>query len=708
MLKKTIAVIIAFVIIYWVAALIYLPLVGIDRWSALPWTMANYYWGYGASHDAFIRKTTQVFTFLPAVVWLFFTLLILEKESRALHGDARFASTREITKAGLFPKGKKLEKTIIVGKKDGKYLSYGGYQFVLLAAPTRSGKGVGVVIPNCLNYSDSIVVLDIKGENFEISSGFRANHGQEVFLFSPFEQSGTTHRYNPLDYISDDPCDRVGDIDAIATALYSSQANSDKFWSENAKDLFRGLCLFVLETPKLPKTMGEILRQASGKGKPPKEYLVEQIDIAAKEGRPFSTACIDSLNRVLSNSDNTLAGIIATFNTPLLIFQNPRVDAATSHSDFDLRDVRRKRMSIYFKVTPDKLKEASVLVNLFFDQLLNQNTKVLPSQDKTLKYQCLVLLDEMTSIGKIAMINQAVAYMAGYNMRLLTIIQNKSQLTDVYGEAGALTLLSNHALMIMFAPSPVIQKDATEYSEMLGYETVKSRSRSSGNRGNRSTNTSDQRRALMLPQEIRELGQKREIISLENTKPILCEKIRYYEDKNFTVRANLPIPEIPTIDIATHIASIEERIRTVNDEDLDNDTNLAQKIVGINNLSFEGNDENESELSMFVDSILSQSVEVAAEEKEALNNTATEAFFSDFDEEESENKTDEPTENQEEERTEEDKPEDQETITQPVEDIEKASAETTDAKSESEEEETATVDLIDAYIASRNKNETTI
>lgn len=134
--------------------------------------------------------------------------------------------------------------------------------------------------------------------------------------------------------------------------------------------------------------------------------------------------------------------------------------------------------------------------------------------------------------------------MAGYNMRLLTIIQNKSQLEDVYGKAGAVTLLSNHALMIMYAPSPATQSDANEYSEMLGYETVKSKSKSHSKGGN-STSESDQKRALMLPQEIRELGKDNEIVTLENTKPIFCQKIKYYLDPAFRERANWAVPDIP-------------------------------------------------------------------------------------------------------------------------------------------------------------------
>lgn len=563
----------------WASGVTFLHVNGADPALAGPFSIIEYWKLYAHSSEKFVRVSVQLCAIGPwALLAGFIGWAVIAKQNRPLHGAARFANTAEIRKAGLLdPKGG-LDKTILVGKKNGRYLTYGGYQFVILAAPTRSGKGVGIVVPNCLNYSDSLVVLDIKGENFDITSGFRAKHGQKVYLFAPFDEAGVTHRYNPLEYISDDPAQRLGDIDAIGTALYSGGNQNDKFWSENAKDLFRGLCLFVLERKDLPKTFGEILRQASGKGKPLKEYIFEELKKAQDTGHPFSNACIDCLNRVLSNSENTLAGIVATFGTPLLIFQNPRVDLATSANDFDLREVRRELMSIYFKMPPNKLKEGSVLVNLFFDQILNLNTRVLPSQDKTLKHQCLVLLDEMTSIGKVAMIAQAVSYMAGYNMRLLTIIQNKSQLEDVYGKAGALTLLSNHALMVMYAPSPTVQSDAQEYSEMLGYETVKSRSRTSSMQSS-STSTSDQRRALMLPQEIRELGQTREIVSLENCKPILCDKIRYYEDPDFTCRAHLPPPSIPKQDIDTFIAKIENRTRPMTAGEMAAPSEAAAKVV---------------------------------------------------------------------------------------------------------------------------------
>lgn len=547
-----------------------------------PWTIFQYWMMYRDSNRSFIKAAILGCLLAPWLITAAVAIAIkIKAGKRSLHGDAAFASNTEVQKYGLINPPDGLDKTILVGKHNGRYLNYGGTEFVLLAAPTRSGKGVGVVIPNCLNYSDSLVILDIKGENFDITSGYRAAYGQEVYLFAPFDPEGKTHRYNPLEYISSNEVDRVGDIDAIATALYNSESNGDKFWSENAKDLFRGLCLYVLETPGIPKTLGQILRESSAAGL--KDSLTKKLKDAQDAGHPYSNRCIEALNRVFSNSENTLSGIVSTFGTPLLGFANARVDLATSANDFDLRDVRRKKMSIYLKIEPNKLKEARVLVNLFFDQLLNLNTKKLPEQDKSLKYQCLVLLDEMTSIGRVPMISQAIAYMAGYNMRLLTIIQSMTQLASAYGKDDAETIRANHSLLIMYAPNPTQQSLANEYSEMLGTQTVKSKSTSKG-KGSTSTSESDQRRSLLLPQEIKGIGDKKEIVVLNkgSAKPILCQKIRYYEDPNFECRQRWKTPFVPVQDVETFTASLDERVNQVLATELTEED--SRKIAGVNDL----------------------------------------------------------------------------------------------------------------------------
>ncbi|TDN67165.1 type IV secretory system conjugative DNA transfer family protein [Paraburkholderia sp. BL10I2N1] len=473
---------------------------------------------------------------------------------------------------------------IVVGVWRGRYLRFAGQQFVLLAAPARSGKGVGVVIPNLLSYPDSAVVLDIKQENYTTTAGFRRAHGHAVYLFNPFAEDARSHRYNPLSAISDGVF-RVGDILAIGYALYPAGGHDD-FWKDQARNLFLGIVLLLCEwrdarragkiadIPDYPVTMGEVLRQSSGNGMPVKAWLQQAL---LQHRALLPGACIDALNRFLANDDKVLASILATFNAPLTIWANPVVDAATSGNDFDLRDVRKRRMTVYIGITPDHLVEAALLVNLVFSQLVNLNTKQLPEDNPALKFQCLLVMDEFTAIGKVQIIARAVSYMAGYNLRMLSIVQSVSQLESVYGRADARTFVTNHAMQILYAPRE--QKDANEYSEMLGTFTDSSRSVSrpsgwfgwSGGRGGPSESVSEQRRPLLLPQELKELGRNREIILLENTRPILAEKICYWQDPAFTSRL-AAAPKVPAMDLVLFSAQAERRVRVLRTGEVDAET----------------------------------------------------------------------------------------------------------------------------------------
>ncbi|NRF71378.1 type IV secretory system conjugative DNA transfer family protein [Aquincola sp. S2] len=490
---------------------------------------------------------------------------------RELHGSARWAKHSEVVKAGL------LSNTagIVVGKLGNRFLTLPGQQSVTLSAPTRSGKGVGVVVPNLLSWSDSVVVVDIKGENFELTAGFRAKHGQAVYVWAPFARDGRSHRWNVLGAVREQNRFRVGDLLGIAQVLYPSSgggvSGTDKFFNEQARNLFLGLGLYLLETPELPRTIGEMLRQSSGKGKPLKDHLVELIAQRRESDHPLSDVCVDALNRFLGTSENTLTSILATFNAPLTVWSEQLVDAATSTSDFSLGDLRRRRMSVYVVIPPNRLADAAVLLNLFFSQSVNLNTEVLPQHDPALKHQCLFVLDEFTAMGRVGILAKGIGYIAGYNLRVLTVIQAVSQLDDTYGKEASRTFSTNHALQILYAPRE--QRDANEYSEMLGTLTEKGtstgRSVNNGPRGGSTTsrNVSDQRRALLLPQEFKELGPDREVVLYENCRPILAEKIRYYADPLLAPRV-LPPPEVPLIDLGLHQARVEGRMRFAKPEEV--------------------------------------------------------------------------------------------------------------------------------------------
>ena len=500
-------------------------------------------------------------------------LMTAARPRRALHGDARFASPGEIARAGLINSSEKSDTpNILIGRFRGQFLALPGQLSVMLSAPTRSGKGVGVVIPNLLNWPDSVVVLDIKGENHAITAGYRAAHGQAVFAFSPFDEEARSHRWNPLTAVRTSPLHRVGDLLGIGQAFFpndGSGTSSEAFFNDQARNLFLGLGLLLLEIPELPRTVGEMLRQSSGQGQPLKDHLSKQIAQRREEGKPLSHECTDALQRLLGNSENTLASVVATFHAPLTIFADAVVDAATSADDFRLEDLRRQRMSVYVRIPPHRLANARPLLNLFFSQLVSLNTQKLPEQDPSLKLQCLLVNDEFTAMGRVGVITHTAAFLAGYNLRLLTVIQAMSQLDAVYGDKEARTFATNHGLQILFAPRE--QRDADEYSAMLGQfterATSRGRSRSFSGHGHSSVsrNESEQRRALLLPQEFKELGRERLVVIFENCKPILGEKIRYHRDKVFTARL-LPAPVIKPMDMGNHMAKVQQRWRIADDE----------------------------------------------------------------------------------------------------------------------------------------------
>ncbi len=465
---------------------------------------------------------------------------------RPLYGQAHFASRRDIVRTGLLG-----QDGIIVGRYRQKLLRYPGQQFVLLAAPTRSGKGVGVVVPNLLTYPHSVVVLDIKQENFALTAGYRKSIGHDVFLFNPFAADLATHCYNPLDELSPAPHLQVAEILGIAAALYPL-SGKDPFWNEHARNLFLGIALYLCETPELPRTIGEMLRQSTGMGQSLRRHLADIQACRVAGARPLSMACRGALDRFLANSDATFSGILASFHAPLAVFASPLVDAATSTCDFHLSDLRKKRMTIYVGITPNHLVQARVIVNLLFSQLVEINTATLPSHDATLRYPCLLLMDEFTAIGKVELFAKAVAYMAGYNLRLLPIIQSLAQLEAVYGEHDARNFVTNHAMQILFAPR--LQRDAESYSAMLGQisepsiSTSHTRSFKSAVAGSRTDRTALVRRPLMWPQELKEMGQDECIVLLENSAPIRARKIRYFDDPALLARIVAP-PCIPRLEL---------------------------------------------------------------------------------------------------------------------------------------------------------------
>ncbi|MFC6807153.1 type IV secretory system conjugative DNA transfer family protein [Methylophaga thalassica] len=216
---------------------ILLAFLGQDFNQASPLTAYEYWYHY--SNEPYVTDRLGWSASISALLLILPAIALMIPASRSLYGDARFAKSSEVKKSGLLD-----GEGVIVGKFNDKYLQLKGQLHVILSAPTRSGKGVGVVIPNLLAWKSSVVVLDIKQENWDITSGFRQKHGQKCFLFNPLATDYRTHKYNPLSYISSNPDFRINDIQKIGNMLFPDKPNTDVIWTATPRSFFLVSCCF--------------------------------------------------------------------------------------------------------------------------------------------------------------------------------------------------------------------------------------------------------------------------------------------------------------------------------------------------------------------------------------------------------------------------------------------------------------------------------
>jgi len=492
---------------------------------------------------------------LPLLAWLFLLVPLFRPKERALYGEARFATRADLARhkaLGDHPAG-----IIAACRVDGRFVSIKD-KHMLLASPTRSGKGVSTAIPNGLHWRQSIVFLDVKREAYEKTAGQRSTYGQ-VFLFDPFTEDRRSHRWNPFGYVSLDPHQRSADIEAIASSLYKETPGHDPFWTHASRGAFQAVCEWLFdrmlgirqrqpptEEPAWP-TLGDVYRFLSAVGAPGES---KQDVFRRHMTAPFAgDKARMGLGNLVELADQTFSSIIATTQAPLRIFGNPVVDAATSGNDFDLRDLRRRVQSIYVGVAPARLVEARGILNLFFEQAIKLNGTTLPEHDETLKYQCLFMLDEFTSLGKVDIIPTATSWLAGYGVRIVVIIQSVAQLEAVYGAETARGMVTNLGCQVIFAPRE--QRDADEFSKMLGETTVrrKQRTRSYGQGGSYSVTEVIDRRPLLNPDEIKALDPEKAIVLIEGVgRPIMGDKIFYYRDPYFK-KLLRRAPQVPVLEL---------------------------------------------------------------------------------------------------------------------------------------------------------------
>ena len=459
-------------------------------------------------------------------------IYLLWARGAPLHGAARFANEREIKRHGF-----RAAIGIVLGRKRGRFLTFGGSEHVIVEAPTRSGKGTGIVIPNLLTWQGSVVVLDVKRENYDASAGFRAHYGQQVFLFNPTDREGRTARYNPLAYIDrTDPDDVIIELQKIATMLFVAPEHGEAFWANGARTGFAGVGAWLAETSDDPLTMGAIYRHLTDGDA--RSYFKKEL---ANPRLYLSTGCRTALSDFAGGSDNSFADIKKTITNVLGLWLNPLVDAATATSDFDLRQLRSRPMSIYLGVSPDELDRIAPLYNLLFQQLIDLNVRALPDENSAVPV--LVILDEFARLGRASVIASAFSYVAGYGIRLMPVIQSRSQLRGVYGEHVADEIVANCGVEVAFTPKELrVANDLSERIGYIGQESVTKSLTINGLLADRSKSISEQRRALMLPQELMQFPPDKLILLRGGIPPIIGTKIAYFSNRFFKARAFPPPP----------------------------------------------------------------------------------------------------------------------------------------------------------------------
>lgn len=453
---------------------------------------------------------------------------------KSIFGDAHFSSKREAKKAGILHKD-----GVLLGKAHGSYLCSDTVTHSLLIGPTRAGKGTGIIIPNCLNWKGSLVVLDVKGENYRITSGFRKAHGHETYFWQPLAHDAKSHKYNPLDSVSKHPAHRVTDVQKISTLLVEV-SEKDQMWGQEARALFVGMTLFVLEKRET-KTLGEVYRLISEAGD-----LRTVADFIIRMNPDLSDECKRPLASFAAKSPKEASSVRSTLQSGLRLFENPLLDEATSSSDFKLDDLRRKKISVYVGILPSELELAAPIIRLFFQQVIAILSQREPQEDEP--HKVLMLLDEMASLGNMNAVVQAFTLLAGYNVRIMAVIQGLSWLDRIYGKDTREGIISCCGLQVIMTTNDEITGQYA--SRALGERTVKNTSQTrrtfSWEHQSPSKNMSGIGRPLMTPQEFRGMKRTEQIVLVEGHPPTKAKKIQYFKDKAFTPRL-LPATAVPEL-----------------------------------------------------------------------------------------------------------------------------------------------------------------
>ncbi|MER8677600.1 MULTISPECIES: conjugal transfer protein TraG [unclassified Mesorhizobium] len=476
------------------------------------------------------------------------------------YGSARWADKQEVKATGLLG-----SDGVVLGRFDGAYLRHDGPEHVLCFAPTRSGKGVGLVVPSLLTWPSSAVVHDIKGENWQLTAGFRARHGR-VLLFDPTNPKSSS--YNPLLEVRRGEWE-VRDVQNIADILVDPEGSLERrnHWEKTSHALLVGAILHVLYAEP-EKTLAGVAGFLSDPKRPIESTLSAMMKTAHLGQAGPHPVIASAARELLNKSDNERSGVLSTAMSFLGLYRDPVVAEVTRRCDWRISDLidDEHPTTLYLVVPPSDINRTKPLIRLILNQIGRRLTEDLQVRAKG--HRLLLMLDEFPALGRLDFFESALAFMAGYGLKSFLIAQSLNQIERAYGANNS--ILDNCHVRVSFATND--ERTAKRVSDALGTATEMRAMRNyAGHRlspwlGHLMVSRSETARPLLTPGEVMQLPATDEIVMVAGAPPIRAKKARYHEDARFRERilpppllraaaeegrpddwTNLPLPSRPQI-----------------------------------------------------------------------------------------------------------------------------------------------------------------
>lgn len=459
------------------------------------------------------------------------------------YGSSRWATPRELRKAGLFePRG------VVLGRLGKRYLRHDGPEHVMAFAPTRSGKGVGLVIPTLLSWTGSAVIHDIKGENWELTAGWRSTFSH-CLLFNPTDLESA--RYNPLVEVRKGDYE-VRDAQNIADILVDPEGALEQrnHWQQTAHALLVGAILHVLyaEPDKTLAGVARLLSDPTHSFERTLRVMMTTNHLGSDDAPLVHPVVAASARDVLNKSYNERSGVLSTAISFLSLYRDPVIAATTSRCDWRIADLvdASSPVSLYLVIPPGDISRTKPVVRLILNQIGRRLTETLVvGDDQPHRHQLLMMLDEFPALGRLDFFESALAFMAGYGIRAFLIAQSLNQISKAYGENNS--ILDNCHVRVAFSSND--ERTAKRISDSLGTATeLKSQKNYAGHRlapwlAHVMVSRQEFARPLLTPGEVMQLPAPDQLLLVSGLPPVRARKLRYYEDRNFT-RRRLPPPAL--------------------------------------------------------------------------------------------------------------------------------------------------------------------